>query len=58
MNRVFVIPLVANKMRKYEERHDGFEKEYFGELSLVMHEGMGVFNFGIGEAGFTKCGKS
>jgi len=45
-------------MRKYEERHDGFEKEYFGELSLVMHEGMGVFNFGIGEAGFTKCGKS
>ena len=27
-------------------------------MSLVMHEGIGVFNFGMGELGSIRCGKS
>jgi len=57
MHRSIPIPLVANQMINYKES-DRFEKEYFPEISLLMHEGIGVFNFGIGELGSIRCGKS
>jgi len=44
-------------MIKYDEQQR-FEKQYFPEISLVMHEGMGIFNFGVGELASVKCGKS
>jgi len=45
---MFPIPLVANQIINYENRNK-FEKEYFPEISLIMHEGIGILNFGIGE---------
>ena len=44
-------------MIKYD-KHKQFDKEYFPEISLTMHEGIGVFNYGIGELAQIKCGKS
>ena len=57
MSHRSAIPLVVNKMINYKDK-EGFEKEYFGEISLIMHEGIGIFNFGIGELASMKCGKS
>jgi len=57
MYRSLPIPLVANQMINYENNEE-FEKEYFPEISLVMHEGIGIFNFGIGELASIRCGKS
>jgi len=58
MHKQFAIPLVANRMIKYGENHLEFEKEYFPEISLIMDEGIGIFNFGVGELGSIRCGKT
>jgi len=36
MSRTIPVPLVANRMVNYVDHHDGFEKQYFPELSLIM----------------------
>jgi len=57
MSNVFAVPLIANRLIKYREQEE-FEKEYFGELSLMIEDGIGILNFGIGELGSAKCGKT
>lgn len=57
MSRMLPIPLVANQMINYTNHHE-FKKQYFSEISLVIQDGIGVFNFGVGESASIKCGKS
>ena len=58
MSRTIPVPLVANRMVNYVDHHDGFEKQYFPELSLIMQDGFGILNLGVGELASIKCGKS
>ena len=45
-------------MIKYDSSHTKFNKEYFPEISLLINDGIGIFNFGIGELASIRCGKT